>query len=214
MNHKQWYKDTFDQFELSEEALGKVKNMNMNSKKRHLKTGVRAAAAAVAVVMVFALGNAAVYAATGTSPAGKVAEQVVERVTVLINGIKADDDDVKRYVDKNGDTHVDLTIEDGSHSEIIYDGDALKENHISISSDSSTAKGGDEDSAETVMTLIGAKLKKEGNKVFLIVGNDEASVDITKDFADGRAEGKVKIDGKKYKYCVTGTIDQYDVTVS
>ena len=32
MNHKQWYKDTFDQFELSEEALGKVKNMNMNNK--------------------------------------------------------------------------------------------------------------------------------------------------------------------------------------
>ena len=65
-----------------------------NYGKRKLKTGLRAAIAAASLVAVFAIGNAAVYASTGSS--------LVERVSLYINGEKADVDRITKGKDKGG----------------------------------------------------------------------------------------------------------------
>lgn len=93
MDSKQFYKETFDSIQMSEESIRKVKNMSEdNKKRRQLKNGFRAAIAAASLVAVFAIGNVAVYAATGSS----LVEKAAEKISVYINGEKADVDNITK----------------------------------------------------------------------------------------------------------------------
>ena len=150
MNNKQLYKETFDAMQMSDESIRKVKNMSekMNQKRR-LKAGFRAAIAAACLVAVFAIGNAAVYASTGSS--------LVERVSLYINGKKADVDRITKGKDKNGNDYYKIEL-DGTKEKsagISTAGDVLNPAHVETP-----------DSAKS--ENIPARLEKEGRKIYLL----------------------------------------------
>ena len=191
MNNKHLYKETFDAMQMSEESIRKVKNMSekMNQKIR-LKTGFRAAIAAACLVAVFAIGNAAVYASTGSS--------LVERVSLYINGEKTDVDRITREKDKNGNDYYKIEL-DGKKG-ISTVGDVLNPAHVETP-----------DSAKS--ENIPARLEKEGRKIYLLMEEGEKKIDITKDFEDGRAEGEFQHRGKTCRYTVSGTVEEHTIDI-
>ena len=209
MNNKQLYKDTFDSFKMSEEALREVKNMSENNKKNRGKTGFRVAAAVAAVVLVFALGNGAVYAATGSAPVTKVAGKVIEHVSVYINGKKADDSAVKTYVDEDGNTHMEVSV-DPDDKTTVETFATSEDDNLSMDAEFKSEDG----SGEIDFKTMSGVLKQEGDKVFLVIENNLKTIDITEDFSDGSAEGKVKIEGREYKYSVSGTVEEYNINIA
>lgn len=98
MSNKQFYKETFEHIQMSPELKRKVKNMNEISKKRKLRRGLRVAIAAAALIAVFGISNAAVYAATGDT----LVEKVEKKISVYINGKKADCSRIEKQKDKDG----------------------------------------------------------------------------------------------------------------
>ena len=135
MDSKQFYKETFDSIQMSEESIRKVKNMSENNKKkRRLKNGFRAAIAAASLVAVFAIGNAAVYAATGSSLVEKAAEKMTGELKNNSSGMdipstRLQKDGKKTYLLVGGEEEdkniVDITkdFEDGkAEGSVIYNG--------------------------------------------------------------------------------------------
>lgn len=210
MNNKQLYKDTFDHFKLSEEAIRKVKDMSEKNKKKSSWT--RFGAAAAVVVLVIALGNVTAYAATGSVPVAKMVDKVIERVSVYINGEKADDKMINTYVDKDGNTHIEMEVDPDVNTSIEADYQTLEDENMSMSvvSDTQSDKG----TAETTVEIVSGTLKQKGDKTFLIIGDNHKSIDITKDFSDGSAKGTVEIDDIKYQYSVTGTIKEHKISIT
>ena len=194
MNNKQLYKETFDAMQMSDESIRKVKNMSekMNQKRR-LKAGFRAAIAAACLV-AFAIGNAAVYASTGSS--------LVERVSLYINGEKTDVDRITREKDKNGNDYYKIEL-DGTKEKsagISTAGDVLNPDYVETP-----------DSAKS--ENIPARLEKEGRKIYLLMEEGEKKIDITKDFEDGRAEGEFQHSGKTCRYIVSGTVEKHTIDI-
>lgn len=199
MDSKQFYKETFDSIQMSEESIRKVKNMSENNKKkRRLKNGFRAAIAAASLVAVFAIGNAAVYAATGSS----LVEKAAEKISVYINGEKADVDSITKGKDENGNDYYEIKLDENKdHSAGIQ----VEENMTGELKNNSSG-----------MDIPSTRLQKDGKKTYLLVGGEEEDkniVDITKDFEDGKAEGSVIYNGIPYLYKVSGTAEKHNITI-
>lgn len=203
MDSKQFYKETFDSIQMSEESIRKVKNMNEdNKKRRQLKNGFRAAIAAASLVAVFAIGNVAVYAATGSS----LVEKAAERISVYINGEKADVDNITKGKDENGNDYYKIELDEN------------KDHSAEIRTEENTTGELKNNSPDT--DVPNTRLMKDGKKTYLLVGGEEKDndksievVDITKDFEDGRAEGSVIYNGMPYLYKVSGTTEKYNITL-
>ncbi len=194
MNNKQYYKETFDVMQMSEESIRKVKNMSeKNYGKRKLKTGLRAAIAAASLVAVFAIGNAAVYASTGSS--------LVERVSLYINGEKADVDRITKGKDKDGNEYYRIEL------------DGVKEKSAGISTDDVRNPDDTQPPTSAKAENIPARLEKSGQKICLFIEEGEKKIDITKDFEDGRAEGKFEHRGKTCRYIVSGTVEEHTIDI-
>lgn len=254
MNNKQLYEDTFDSIEMSEEALKKVKDISNNNKKKPRKPGVRIAGTVAAAVLIFAVGNGVIYAATGSAPIAQMINMVMERV----NGDKEDEfvmtgelepeptasvyygkddgfgDDANE--NKDGENHEKKSTDKGNDRKARNNSKSRQDNNSSVRDkvDSGDGDTGDietdsqilnrEDSSiiskadpnkentETENTDISAEIRAEGDKIFLVIG--EESFDITKDFSDGNAEGEVKIRGVIYKYSVTGTVEKNSIKIT
>lgn len=214
MNNKKLYQDTFDQIKMSEEALRKVMDMSENSKKRYLRHGMRAAAAVMVLVVIFAVGNVAVYAATGDTLVAKVGE----RVSIIINGKKAKEEDIKKSVDKDGNTRYEVEVDQDNGGCVVI---TSEESQTSELFDSwkrefqydKGIKGVDENAASEQQ--ISGRLEKEGEKVYLIIGEEQKKIDIdiTEDFSDGKAKGTAECNGRTYHYTVTGTVEKYDLKI-
>ena len=199
MDSKQFYKETFDSIQMSEESIRKVKNMSENNKKkRRLKNGFRAAIAAASLAAVFAIGNAAVYAATGSS----LVEKAAEKISVYINGEKADVDSITKGKDENGNDYYEIKLDENKdHSAEIQ----VEENMTGELKNNSSG-----------MDFPSTRFKKDGKKTYLLVGGEEEDkniVDITKDFQDGKAEGSVIYNGIPYLYKVSGTAEKHNITI-
>ena len=203
MSNKQFYKETFNSLQMSEEAIRKVKNMSENNtKKRRLKPVFRAAIAAASLVVVFAIGNAAVYAATGSS--------LVEKVSVYINGEKVDVDKITKGRDENGNDYYQLELDEGTDmsSEICMSGDPSEEPEASYY-------------AGTENGYFKTRLLTMDEKTYLLYlpiddGSEkkrEKMIDITEDFKDGKAEGEFVYNNFPYYYKVSGTIEKYKIDI-
>ena len=213
MNNKKLYQDTFDQLVMSEEGLRKVMDMSENNKKRYLGRGMRAAAAVMVLAVLFAVGNIAVYAATGDSLVMKMSE----KVSVYINGEKAEAEDlekhVKKNVDQDGNTQYEIDLPDENETAAVV----ITENEdgeMDTSWEVHTKTAGEDGDSQD--KNIAGSLQEKGKKVFLIIGNigeKQKKVDITKDFSDGRAKGTVKYDGKTCRYTVTGTVQEHKIII-
>lgn len=205
MSNKQWYKDTFDEMMMSEEAIRKVKGIMEKKENKRMRTGFRVAVTMAALAVVFVVSNVAVYAATGST----LVEKGIEQVSVFIDKKKVDVKEIKQYKDKDGNSVYEIEVDDkkGHEAEIrsSWNEKNMKEENMSGVMDV--------DDTDAQITLIGRELKKEGKKTYLVIGEDEKEIDITKDFADGDAKGKFELDGQTYKYHVSGTVEKYDINI-
>lgn len=205
MSNKQWYKDTFDSMRMSEEAIRKVKGIMEKKEKKRMRTGLRVAVTMAALAVVFVVGNVAVYAATGST----LVEKGIEQVSVFIDKKAVEVKEIKKYKDKDGNLVYEAEVDDkkGHEMEVhsSWNEKNMKEENMSGVIDV------DEDGLK--MILIGRELKKKGKKIYLVIGEDEQELDITKDFADGDAKGKFELDGQTYKYHVSGTVEKYDINI-
>lgn len=196
MSNKQRYKETFDAMMLSEERIRKVKSMiEKNEKKKIRRTGFRVAVSAAVLTAVFLISNVAVYAATGSTLVEKGMERVLSKGEV-----------VQTKKDKDGNTSYEMKSKDGEVStRVLVNDRCVKDEKISV-------VVGTEDEEFSVI-LISAKLEKKGKKVYLVIGDEEKRVDITKDFADGTAKGEFELRGETYQFVVTGTVEKNDIEI-
>ena len=205
MSNKQRYKETFDTMMLSEERIRKVKSMiEKNGKKKIRRTGFRVAVSAAVLTAVFLIGNVAVYAATGSTLVEKGMEKVsfcVKKDNVSVTG-----EVIKTEKDKDGNTSYEMKSKDGQVSS------RISVNNRYLETESSSVVAGTDDK-ELAVRLISARLEKEGKKVYLVIGDKEKRLDITKDFADGTAKGEFELDGESYQFVVAGTVEKNDIEI-
>ena len=208
-DNKQRYKDTFDQFQLSEEAYRQIRNMEETimdtnfekNKKRRAGFAVIVSLASLAVVFLSA--NGIVYAATGDN----ILEQFKQHVTFYINGEPTEADGIGKYgKDKDGNPYyefkVDLPEEDSSGKE-----EVSVESNMEIGS--FTINPAENENFKT-------SVKQENKKTYFVIEKTEGNplkIDITKDFADGKASGTFEMEGGKYQYHITGDVEEYSVDV-
>lgn len=205
MSNKQWYKDTFDPMVMSDEAMRKVKGMMEQKEKKRMRTGFRVAVTMAALAVVFAVGNVAVYAATGST----LVEKGIEQVSFYIDKKAVDVKDVKQYKDKDGNSVYEIQLDDkkGHEAEVqaIMNEKNMKDENISAVMEM--------DENDLTMNLISRELKKKGEKIYLVLGEKGQEIDITKDFDDGDAKGTFEMDGQTYKYHVSGTVEKYEIEI-
>lgn len=205
MSNKQWYKDTFDEFTLSEEAIGKVKGIMEKKEKKRMRASVRVAVTMAALAVVFVVGNVAVYAATGST----LVEKGIEQVSVFIDKKQVAVKNIKQFKDKDGNSCYEVEI-DGKDGHEIEMRSAWNEKNMK---DENISGIMEVDGEELTMILISRELKKRGKKTYLVVGDHDKEIDITKDFADGDAKGTFELDGQAYKYHVSGTVEKYEINI-
>lgn len=206
MSNKQRYKETFDTMMLSEERIRKVKSMiEKNEKKKMRRTGFRVAVSAAVLTAVFLIGNVVSYAATGST----LVEKGMKRVSFCVNkdNVSISGEVVQTKNDKDGNTSYEMKSKDGEVStRISVNNRYLEDGSISV-------VAGTKDK-ELAITLISAKLEKKGKKVYLVIGDGEKRLDITKDFADGEAKGEFNLDGEFYQFVVAGTVEKNDIEIT
>lgn len=207
MRNEKWYKETFDQVHVPDKLLGKVMNMENQTK---AKKGWRYAMGALGTAFaLFVASNGICYAATG--------ETWVSRMTLWINGEKVEKDVTWQEngdgtflgtVEMDGSEETDLfvatdvedvTREDGDYSFQFYG-----EGDDSYSADCVIDCGVEEDEDGTIWLRV-----REG-------GVCKAEADITADLADGYAEGDIAGgDGIIFHYQVTQTeAGDYELALS
>ena len=205
MSNKQRYKETFDTMMLSEEGIRKVKSMiEKNGKKKIRRTGFRVAVSAAVLTAVFLIGNVAVYAATGSTLVEKGMEKLsfcVKKDNVSVTG-----EVIKTEKDKDGNTSYEMKSKDGQVSS------RISVNNRYLETESISVVAGTDDK-ELAVRLISARLEKEGKKVYLVIGDKEKRLDITKDFADGTAKCEFELDGESYQFVVAGTVEKNDIEI-
>lgn len=217
-SNKQLYRDTFDQIKLSEQGYRQIRNWEENTmihfdKKQKKRMAYRAAVSLAALTVVFLSANGIAYAATGST----LIEQVAGHVSVYINGKPYDGEKVTKIQDKNGDTRYQVTVDEKTDqsTEIRMEESAKgstvsDEKSAASSAPEDTVKDPSSASQETPKTTV----KQVDDTIYLIIegiSKKPVQVDITQDYADGSAEGKLQIKNTEYQYRVRGTLEEYTV---
>lgn len=205
MRNSEYYKKAYDEVHAPAALLGKV--MNMKKERKEIKkknTAKKWLTAAAAMALCFAASNGISYAATG--------ETWVQKVTIYLNGEQVEQDVTFH---QEGDMLIgEFELED-------VDSTA----YVVIENDGDTA--GDVDSDEYIQSneffqtigdenndTVNMELVQENDKVYLVINGDNANrIDITEDFADGSATGTFDLDGLSHRYMVTGTVEEWSVTL-
>lgn len=200
-NHK-LYQDTFDQLELSEDTLRKVKDMSETTKmnQRKPRRVVKYAGIAAAFVATLTVGNGICYAASGNT--------ILEQVSIYINGEKQEDQ-VKETVDADGNKQYAIVFDDDSKVELEENSEELRENGMSVDVD---AKKGEDGTVSSEITIIDGKLEQKGDQVILTVAGTE-NIDVTQDIKDGTASGTVTLNGTEYEYNIQGSVKDHTISI-
>ena len=187
MNNRDYVRGAYDEIHAPDALFGKVMDMkNKEVKKFDKRNVLKYAAAFAAIAVAFAGSNGICYAATG--------ETWVEKAYVYINGEKQETDIT--YTQQGDEVVGELQLEVDENDDVV------------VSVVDEAVVGEDEFSGPMETT---AELKTENGKVLLVVSGQ--TVDITEDFADGEAAGRVESDGETLNYTVTGTADAYEISL-
>lgn len=187
MNNRDYVRGAYDEIHAPDALFGKVMDMkNKEVKKFDKRNVLKYAAAFAAIAVAFAGSNGICYAATG--------ETWVEKAYVYINGEKQETDIT--YTQQGDEVVGELQLEVDENDDVV------------VSVVDEAVAGEDEFSGPMETT---AELKTEDGKVLLVVSGQ--TVDITEDFADGEAAGRVESDGETLNYTVTGTADAYEISL-
>ncbi len=209
MSNKKLYKETFDKITMSEEAFERIRSLEGENKKNRENYFKYAGIVVAAMAAIFISSNTISYAGTGEPLVDM--KEYVEKISIFINGKKADESDVKRYVDENGTEHIEMQVAEGDQKgevHITTDMDSLEKNNLSVETNIDE-KG----NTNIEISDFPWKVEKKEGKVYLNVKDGKKILDITKDIEDGKAEGKVQVDGKLYKYCVEDFGEEQSIEV-
>ena len=190
MNNKEFYTDTFNEVHVPAAVLGKVRDMKMERAAIKRQSKLRYAVSAVAVLAVCLIAsNGICYAATG--------DTWIQKVSFYVNGEKQELDvtmhkegdtvvgEVTREVDEGEEAYVVTTDNIGSDEELVVES-AIKD----------------------------TSLISEGDKVYLVIGDNLKKIDITEDFADGKCSGSFELEGLTYNYEITGTVEESSISLN
>lgn len=203
---KQLYQDTFDQIKLSDEGYRQIRNMEENTmihfdKQTKRRLGFRTAISLAALTVVLLSANGIAYAATGST----LMEQVAEHIYVYVDGKPYDSIKVTKFKDENENTNYQITLDDKAKTvTITEEGEAATGNQKSKDTKAPASK------QENLKTSV----KQVDNTTYLIIkgiSEKPLKVDITRDYADGSAEGTVQIEKAEYQYKVSGTLEEYTI---
>jgi len=183
MNNNDYIRGTFDEIQTPDALFGKVINMNKKqSKMRNIMKFATRAAAAFAILFVGS--NGICYAATG--------QTWVEKIIVNVNG---EEKEVDIEWTEDDDTLTGIATFEVDEE----DGVEPVEYIIAVENEEGSSK------PEVNKVNIPTLEEKDG-KIYFNVSTQ--SIDITEDFADGKAEFECEVDGKMVKISVTGTVDE------
>lgn len=219
---KQLYQDTFDQIKLSDEGYRQIRNMEENTmihfdKQTKRRLGFRTAISLAALTIVLLSANGIAYAATGST----LIEQVAEHIYVYVDGKPYDSIKLTKCKDENGNNSYQVTVDDKAKTvTITEEGEAATGNKKSKDTKAPASKQetdvkaetkkGTQDEQENLKTSV----KQVDNTTYLIIkgiSEKPVKVDITRDYADGSAEGTVQIETAEYQYKVSGTLEEYTI---
>ena len=205
MKNEKWYKETFDKVHVPDELLGKVMDME-NQTKKTAKRGWRYAMGALAAAFgLFVASNGICYAATG--------ETWVSRMTLWINGEKVEKDITWQ---DNGDGTFLGTVEMDDDKETLI---VLTDAPNVTKEDGEVTYSFDGEGIEEFYSTDCVVEEDEDGSVWMRVREDgmcKAEADITADLADGYAEGDIAGgDGITFHYQVTQTeAGEYELVLS
>ena len=187
MNNRDYVRGAYDEIHAPDALFGKVMDMkNKEVKKFDKRNVLKYAAAFMAFAIAFAGSNGICYAATG--------ETWVEKAIVYING---EEHEVDVTVTQEGDAAVaEMSLTVDENDDVVVS--MVDESDVST-----------EDTVGSMSNT--AELKTENGKVILVAYGQ--TVDITEDFADGKASGQVECNGEMVNYTVTGTADVYEISL-
>lgn len=194
MRNSEYYKKAYDEVHAPAALLGKV--MNMKKERNEIKkknTAKKWLTAAAAMALCFVASNGIAYAATG--------ETWVQKVTVYMNGEPVEQDVIFH---QEGDMIIgefEVDVPEGEDPAYV----------VVESKDDDLSQAVSESSNYTMKT----ELVQENDRVYLVINGDNANrADITEDFADGTATGTYTLEGVSLTYTVTGTVEEYNVTLA
>lgn len=194
MRNSEYYKKAYDEVHAPAALLGKV--MNMKKERNEIKkknTAKKWLTAAAAMALCFVASNGIAYAATG--------ETWVQKVTVYLNGEPVEQDVTFH---QEGDMIIgefEVDVPEGEDPAYV----------VVESKDDDLSQAVSESSNYTMKT----ELVQENDRVYLVINGDNANrADITEDFADGTATGTYTLEGVSLTYTVTGTVEEYNVTLA
>ena len=204
MSNHEFFKETFEQLEISSSAINEIKNMEASGAKRNVIKYAMAIAATFVVVILS--GNVISYAMTGNN----FIEEVVSRYKKLtkeevrVNNDKLSNQVGDTYMGEDGLYHYEFT--DGSSAGIHID----EPEHTSVFSLKQQIEDG---SSYMIVAFVGELTEREGRIILDVV----EPIDITEDFVDGVATGtfiyKWNSNGSNYEetfaYRVEGTLENY-----
>ncbi len=208
MNNREYVRGAFEEIHAPDALIRKVINMSKKEAKKNFKLKY-AVVALAAFAVAFAGSNGICYAATGETWVGKA--------IVYINGEKQEAD---IEWSQEGDTlvgEVSYEIEEGDVVEVIEvenaDSDIVVEDvELEFFDDPSSESGVGGTANLTYSYGNNVELVEENGKIYLTSYNDK--VDITEDFADGKATGTIQFDGATANFTVTGTVEEYDISLT
>ena len=179
-------KEKYQQAFSTLKASGKIEMEDMEMNKNVIFT--KAVAVAAAIAMCFVGSNGICYAATGAT--------WVEKMVVHFNGEPVEMD-VEVTDLGGGDYSYTMEVPDGSSGSAVIITDGVSEDITFII---------DTEEVEVTADIV----VEDGIQWFCLHGE---RVDITEDFADGEASGTIFVNEKEYNYQVTGTKDEYYISI-
>lgn len=244
MSNREKFKETFEQIGLSEEQLRNMENLEIQKSKQYkyrYKYNRRKPAIAIAFVCAcvilsgmwfwdngkddvltyeFVPGEITYYAAENEDENGIEQETIEEeekgyrlrKEDVMVNNDRLSDSVVDVYVDEHGLTQYQL--EDGSRSGIrIEDPEHMSVFIFEVRLEEGGGYG--------TITCFHGTLVTLDDRIYLKFGSGAGKIDITEDFEDGIATGKMEwgtgsLDGRIdeiFEYRVEGTLEEYTVDV-
>ena len=235
MSNHEKFKETFEQISMSEDKLQDIENLEIRTQKRAVRKPVIVFAFACMCILVILLGKTepdsdtgyqivtgkiTYYAAEGTVD-GESRQELMEdgkerfvlkKEHVMVNNDKLSDVVTDAYVDENGLTCYEMS--DGSVSGMVIE----EPEHTSIfiyeiRYEEGGGQGG-------IVAFCG-NLRKINDRIYLYFTSYEEGIDITEDFSDGVAVGKMKWSTgtlekrleETFEYRVEGTLEDYTVDV-
>ena len=199
MKNRDYVRSAYDEIHVPDALFGKVINMKKENKTRSVLKS--AAIAFGAFIITFVASNGICYAATGETWVGKA--------IVYINGEKQEHEIT--YVQEGDKIVGEIEFEVDEQQDMLVrvddEADGAVEYNIQVDSNADASS-----EYVDIIFVDTAILETKNDKVYLVIY--DKMVDITEDYIDGEASGRIDVNGQPVIYIVKGNCDEYEITLN